>query len=153
MGLELPADFKESLRSFNAQTIKSLPTHRLGVMEDKHAIQDHRDLTSDERVLLEWLLANGYEGASAFTSQLAQVKVVSRCACGCPTIDLAVGEKRERTAGPSTILADAVGYSPEGVKVDVILHVREGQLSELEVVSHDGTTAFALPNPEALQPY
>jgi len=78
-------------------------------MEDKHFIQDHRDLTSDERVLLEWLLANGYEGASAFVSQLAQAKVVSRCACGCPTIDLAVGDKHERTKGPSTILADAVG--------------------------------------------
>jgi hypothetical protein len=122
-------------------------------MEDKHFIQEHRELTSNERVLLEWLLANGYEGASAFTSQLAQVKVVSRCACGCPTVDLAVGEKQERTTGPSTILADAAGYLPEGVKVDVILHAREEQLSELEFVSHDDTTAFTLPKIEALQPY
>ena len=122
-------------------------------MEDKHAIQDHRDLTSDERILLEWLIANGNDDAVAFASQLSQVKVVSRCACGCPSIDLAVGEKQERIAGPSTILADAVGYSPEGVRVDVILHAREGQLSELEFVSHDGTTEFTLPKPEALQTY
>jgi hypothetical protein len=122
-------------------------------MDDKHTIQDHRDLTSDERVLLEWLIANGNNGAVAFASQLSQVKVVSRCTCGCPSIDLAVGERQERTTGISTILADAVGYSPEGVKVDVILHAREGQLSELEVVSHDGTTAFALPKPEALHLY
>ena len=122
-------------------------------MEDKYFIQEHRELTINERVLLEWLLANGYEGASAFTSQLAQAKVVSRCACGCPTIDLAISDKQERTTGPSTILADAVGYSPEGVKVDVILHAREGQLSELEFVSHDDTTAFTLPKIEALQPY
>jgi len=122
-------------------------------MIDKHTVQDRRDLTSDERDMLEWLLANGYEGASAFTSQLAQVKVISRCACGCPTIDLAVGEKHERTSGSSTILADAVGYSPEGVKVDVILHARDGQLSELEFVSHDDTTAFTLPKIEALHPY
>ncbi|HTP08022.1 MAG TPA: hypothetical protein VMP08_07215 [Anaerolineae bacterium] len=122
-------------------------------MEDKHTIQDHRNLTADERVLLEWLLANGNANAAKFASQVSQVKVVSRCACGCPSIDLAIGEKQERTTGPSTILADVIGYSPEGVKVDVILHAREGQLSELEVVSHDGTTAFTLPKPEALQSY
>lgn len=122
-------------------------------MEDKYTIQDYRDLTTDERALLEWLLANGHEEAQAFVPQLSQVKVVSRCSCGCPSIDLTVSDKTERTTGPSTILADAVGRSPEGVEVDVILHAREGQLSELEVVSHDGTTKFTLPKPEALQLY
>jgi hypothetical protein len=122
-------------------------------MEDKHTIQDHRDLTSAERILLEWLIANGHDGASVFASQLSQVKVMSRCTCGCPTSDLAIGNKTERTTGPSTILADAVGHSPEGVKIDVILHACAGQLSELEVFSHDGTTEFTLPRPEALQPY
>ena len=122
-------------------------------MDGKFTIQDHRDLTSDERILLEWLLANGNTNAASFTSQVSQIKVVSRCACGCPTIDLAVGDEQEHAMGPSTVLADAIGYSPEGVKVDVILHAREGQLSELEVVSHDDTTTFTLPKPEALWPY
>jgi hypothetical protein len=103
--------------------------------------------------LLQWLLANGFEDTSLFAAQLSQAKVISRCACGCPTIDLAAGEKKSRTTGVSTILADARGYSPEGIEVDVILHAREGELSELEVYSLDGTSEFTLPRIESLKPY
>ena len=79
------------------------------------------------------------------------MRVVARCTCGCPTLDVAVGEKKFRTVGVSTILADAVGHSPEGVPVDVILHARENEISELEVVSHDATKIFSMPTPEMLR--
>jgi hypothetical protein len=120
---------------------------------DKGSIPEYRDLTPDERTLLEWLLANGHTGAMTYASQLSQIKVVSRCGCGCPTIDLAVGEKKSGTTGVSTILADARGYSPEGIEVEVILHAREGDLSELEVYSLDGTSEFTLPKIESIKPY
>jgi hypothetical protein len=122
-------------------------------MIDKSSISEYRDLTPDERTLLEWLLANGHKDAMTYASQLSQVKVVSRCTCGCPTMDLAVGEKKSRTTGVSTILADARGYSAEGIEVDVILHAREGELSELEVYSLDGTSEFTLPKIESMKPY
>ena len=112
---------------------------------------EHRDLTVEERRLLEWLIANGNADASAYASQLSQVKVVARCTCGCPTLDLALGEKKFRTTGASTILADAVGHSPEGVPVNVILHAREGEISELEVISCEGTKVFGMPTPEMLK--
>jgi hypothetical protein len=120
-------------------------------MTDNFTASEHRDLSREERRLLEWLLMNGDDKAAAYTSQLPQVRVVSRCACGCPTLDLALGERKSRTVGASTILADAVGHSPEGVPVDVILHAREGELSELEVVSHDATKVFSMPTPETLR--
>ena len=110
-----------------------------------------RDLTFDERRLLEWLIANGNADASAFALQLPRVKVAARCTCGCPTLDLALGEKKTRTVGSSTILADAVGRSPEGVPVSVILHARGGEISELEVISLDETEVFGLPVPEMLE--
>ncbi len=120
-------------------------------MSDSFIIPEHRDLTREERRLLEWLIANGHTDATAFAAQIPQARVVARCKCGCPTLDLAVGGKTSRTIGASTILADAYGHSPEGVPVNVTLHAREGELSELEVISMDDTDVFGMPTPEALQ--
>ncbi|HEV2863300.1 MAG TPA: hypothetical protein VGX48_19960 [Pyrinomonadaceae bacterium] len=101
--------------------------------------------------MLGWLIANGTPAASAYASQLPEVRVVARCTCGCPTLDLAPGGKRTRAVGRSTILADVAGRSPEGVPVSVILHAREGEISELEVISLDETAVFGLPTPETLE--
>jgi hypothetical protein len=121
------------------------------VMTNDFTKPEYRDLTFDERRLLEWLIANGNAEASVYASQLPQVKVVARCTCGCPTLDLALGGKKFRTIGASTILADAFGHSPEGVPVNVILHAREGEISELEVISCDETKVFGMPTPEMLK--
>jgi hypothetical protein len=52
-------------------------------------------------------------------------------------------------------VADFVGQSPEGVPVGVIVHVREGQLAELEVYSMTGEdkVSFSLPAIGTLQPF
>ena len=114
-------------------------------------IPEHRDLTSEERRLLEWLVTNSPTDTTLYAAQVSQAKVVARCKCGCPTLDLAVGEKTSRTVGLSTILAEAYGHSPQGVPVNVILHAREGELSELEVISMDDTDVFGMPTPETLE--
>src|SRR5687767_905610 len=98
-------------------------------MSDTFRVPYHRELTAEEKRLLEWLLARSAEGAE-YVSQLMSLAVVARCTCGCPTLDLAVDGRKSRTVGASTILADAVGQSPEGVPVNVILHAREGEISE-----------------------
>ncbi len=49
------------------------------------------------------------------------------------------------------IISDVVGKSPEGVDINVILHVRGEALSELEIYSRDGTDSFSLPKPEDLK--
>ena len=120
-------------------------------MANDFTTAEYRDLTFEERRLLEWLIANGNADASVFESQVPQVKVVARCTCGCPSLDLALGEKESRTVGASTILADAAGRSPEGVPVIVTLHAREGEISELEVISCDETEVFGMPTPEMLE--
>ncbi len=118
--------------------------------EDKFRVPADRPLTGAERILLKWLLDNGVSDAKTYKRQLTDIHVCSTCSCGCPTIDLAMGDKTERTAGPSQILADAEGFSPEGVPVNVILHARESKLSELEFFSLDGTKNFNLPTPDKL---
>jgi len=96
-----------------------------------------RALSSEERALLEWLIANGNQGAQRYASQLADITVVGLCTCGCPTLDLAVGDREERTTGPSHVLAEFDGSTAEGVQVCVILHAREDQISELEIIAID----------------
>src|SRR5436309_1816303 len=90
---------------------------------------EHRDLTSHECRLLEWLIANGNDRAPAYAYQFSQVKVVARCTCGCATTDLAaLGEKKSPTVGASTILDTCKGArvfsrsTPVGVSY---MHVKE----------------------------
>jgi hypothetical protein len=121
-------------------------------MSNKHyRFADERPLTTEERALLDWLVAHGLPNAHWYAAQLDRVTVASRCTCGCPTIDLAVDGKH--VSGASELIADAEGRSPEGISVGVILHCREGQLSELEVYPIDEVKGrFALPNPSTLVP-
>src|SRR6266403_1224177 len=97
-------------------------------------------------------IAHGGPEAQQYAPQVSRVRVVASCTCGCPTIDLAIGERQHRTVGASLVLADFEGVTPEGIEVGVILHAREGQLSELEVYAMpevDGP--FSLPTIESLR--
>jgi hypothetical protein len=110
-------------------------------------------LSEEERTLIEWLIANGIPEAKNYTQQLEDLHVVSHCSCGCPTLDLAVLNDQASTEGPSQILADFLGITPEGLQVGVILHAREGQISELEVYPLDETVGKSLPTIETLNPF
>jgi hypothetical protein len=63
---------------------------------------------------------------------------------------LALAGKTERTTGPSEILADFDGTTD--VPVGVILHAREGQISELEIYAiNDFEGTFGLPKIQSLK--
>jgi hypothetical protein len=116
-----------------------------------YRLADERPLSKEERTLLEWLVAHGMPNAGRYASQIPHVTVVSRCKCGCPTIDLAVDGIQK--LGASELIADFEGRSPEGIYVGVILHAREGQLAELEVYPIDEVKGpFTLPSPSTLLP-
>ena len=120
-------------------------------MTDLLHVPDERPLSQEEISLLNWLLAHGRSDASQYRAQISKLRVVSKCGCGCPTIDFAIGTTLKD--GPSQIIADAQGNSPEGVRVGVIVHVRQGEVSELEVYSAYGESNFTLPKPESLVPF
>lgn len=107
-----------------------------------------RPLSEQELELIEALLGAAGAGGGRYLGQLVRVQVVGSCACGCPSIDLQVGEKNRDGAPSPVIMAD--GESPEGVQVGVILWVRGGALSGLEVHPWNGTDAVRLPLPETL---
>lgn len=120
------------IRHWNEKSDNCAPTKR-SEPPGAHRISEDRKLTTKERTLIEWLIANGSSEAKAYAKQLQAVRVVGRCSCGCPTVDLAVGDDQKATTGPSTILADFLGVTPNGTEVGIILHARQGKLCELEI--------------------
>jgi hypothetical protein len=116
------------------------------------SVADVRPLTPDERRLLEWLLNHGTAEAEKYLEQLPGARVVSRCSCGCPTIAPAVGDRAAKASSPSTILAEGLAVSPEGVHVGIIVHGREGLISELEIYPiGEETEPFSLPRIDDLE--
>ena len=116
-----------------------------------------RNVSQDERSLLEWLLANPASDVpdsdvAKYKSQINRLRVAAKCGCGCPTVDFALESGRK--LGASDIVAEAGGKSPEGVSVALILHAREGELSELEIYSTQGSQLpFGLPPLPSLERY
>jgi hypothetical protein len=109
-------------------------------------IPENRRLSAQERELLDWLMSNGTPEAANYVSQIDELRVIGRCKCGCPTVDFGLGDPPRGTTGGSQILADFYGITPEGIAVGVILHAREGQVSEMEIYSTAGyERPFGLP--------
>jgi hypothetical protein len=114
-------------------------------------IPDVRDLRPEERDLIAWLLQHGEPEAAAYVSQLPDLTVVSHCSCGCPSIDLAVNGRTIPITQPTTFLADVAAVTPEGLVAGIILHAREGLLSELEVYPRgEPPEHFSLPKIETI---
>jgi hypothetical protein len=121
---------------------------------------ESRPLTDAEHALLRWLLTRGaaITGtdaglAAAFLPQLGSVRVVGRCGCGCPTVDLALAAAELAVGGASATLADVEGRSPEGTEIGVILRAADGRLCELELYARDGRVPFSIPGAEELQSF
>ncbi len=115
-----------------------------------HQISESRLPTQEELRLVEWLIANSSLDSFEYARQIPQLEVVSRCPCGCPSIDFAIAG-RSRFGSPE-VIALAEGRSPEGTPVWVMLHSRQGEIAELEVypLAKDAGD-FGLPEPESLK--
>ncbi len=107
-----------------------------------------RPLEDNERELIEALLGAVQAGAGRYLGQLESLEVVGSCRCGCPSIDLRVASKPSNGKATPLILADA--ESPGGEPVGVILWVRGGCLSGLEVHPWNSAVAVRLPRPDSL---
>jgi len=123
-------------------------------MADHPPIPDIRPLTDHERALLEWLLQNGTPEAKTYLPQVPHVTVVSRCPCGCPSIDLAVNGQTSTAPveSPATVLADIQSTSPEGIPVGLLVFARAGLLDKLEIYPYSDEISFTWPHLKDLRP-
>jgi hypothetical protein len=61
-------------------------------------ITERRPLTQAERELAQWMLEHGGPSSAAFLPQVERAAVVSRCPCGCASIDFEVAGMLSRAA-------------------------------------------------------
>jgi len=108
-----------------------------------------RGITVQEADLIRWLLVHGELGSDQLIPQISDLKVVSKCTCGCPTVYFSLRDERSSRKG-ERIVSDYFG-SVEGIDVGVMLFELDGQLSSLEVYSQAGSdNPFGLPAIDSL---
>ncbi len=114
-------------------------------------IPEQRELSGEERKLAQWMLEHGESGALSFRSQLDRARVVSRCPCGCASIDLEVSGA-PTPSGEMRILGDFL-YGDESNLAGVFIFERGGTLAGIEVYGLAVDAPRTLPNPSGLRPF
>jgi hypothetical protein len=110
-----------------------------------------RPATQEEREVVRWLLEHGDPKYRPLTSQVDGLKVVSKCTCGCPTINFALDGDPPSRKG-TRLIGDFVA-TVDDQDVGVLLFENDGKLSSLEVYSFAGSDKpFGLPNVDTLAP-
>jgi hypothetical protein len=102
-------------------------------------------------MLARRMLEAGGPTAHDFLRQLAGARVVSRCPCGCASIDLEVSGL-PRPSGGLRILGDFL-WGPENAPAGAFIFERGGVLAGIEVYGLAGAAPRELPLPEDLRPY
>jgi hypothetical protein len=111
-----------------------------------------RPITEHEGQILKWLLQHGVPGSEQFMFQIDSLSVISKCTCGCPTVDFSL-DGPPASSNCDRILADCLA-TVDGQDVGVILFQRNGRLRSLEVYSMAGSDQpFGLPKTETLFPW
>lgn len=78
-----------------------------------------------------------------------RLQVMGRCECGCASVDFDAQESDQ----PSTLLADAIGYTARGGRVGVIVWGRPDAITGLEIYDLGaGDGDLVLPEPESIEP-
>src|SRR5436853_5993416 len=94
-------------------------------------IPEDRPLSAQEATLVRWLLDHGTRSAKAYLSQVDSVRVISRCGCGCASIDFVTEPKGME------VLSDYQWEDQTGLFA-VFIFARGGVLAGLDVYSVDG---------------
>lgn len=116
-------------------------------------IAENRDLTAQEKELVQWLLQHGNADAQQFLSQLTHARVHSRCPCGCASIDFAIAGQRPKTF-TMRVLSDFLWKDQNDHLFGAFVFEQDGLLAGLDLWSVDGqSTPSTLPSIEALIPY
>jgi len=115
-------------------------------------VMQARDLTSEERGVLDLLLTRRFQGRDALAAQAKTVQTTGlSCSCGCPSFALSPDRTLPSAEVAERMPTDAHGTDPDGNPVGVLLFVDDGYLSEVEVYSVDGSGFAGLPDAGALK--
>jgi hypothetical protein len=113
-------------------------------------IPEDRPLTAEEVRLARWMLEHGDPDGRSFLPQLERAHVVSRCPCGCATIDIEV-DGHPPASGIGRILGE-FSFAHEDDVSAIFIYEADGVLGGLEVYGLSGDAPKVLPAPEMLEP-
>ncbi len=107
--------------------------------------EDYRPLSARERSLLDRLLERAFPGRDAIRVQ-AQQSLVREFddPDNYGSIGFRVPASTPSAAG-SRVPVEGLAQDDDGVPIEVLLHMRHGYISELEVVKADGTPIHRFP--------
>ena len=112
----------------------------------------NRELTSEERHLVRWMLEHGEADARMFLPQLERAQVLpTRCPCGCASIDFSI-EGLPKPEGGLRPIADFV-FGTGGELSGIFVFEQSGVLAGLEVYGLAGDAPRTLPSPDVLRPF
>jgi len=120
--------------------------------KEQPAIPEDRPLSEKEVELVRWLLTKGEESAVDCLSQVDNLWVISRCGCGCASIDFSVDGAVPDGTGIEILSDYSWGTGGENL-CGIFVFARNKKLAGLEVWSIDGSiTAPQLPDSNELRP-
>jgi len=102
-------------------------------------IPESRDLSSDERALVRWLLLHAAGDSSAYLPLVDLIRVCSRCGCGCASLNFAIGDQGWPRKGAMHVVSDQDWYVPDGGPRGIFLFDHFGILAGIDVHSLDGS--------------
>ena len=103
-----------------------------------------RELSADEKAVLEFLLSRPFPGRDQLRDQLESVRTTGlSCTCGCPSIALQVDRQAPRAQVGASI--DAFGRDADGNLVMVGLLMDDGYMMELDFTDVAGTSKSGAP--------
>lgn len=113
-----------------------------------------RPMTGREAETLEFMLSAGFPGNEVLREQASRALVIEQCTCGCATIDF--GLESDAPVAPEIQGAPLVQTRARDMDehpVGLMLFVRDGRLSSLEIVWYDESQMTAeFPAPEFWEP-
>jgi hypothetical protein len=153
----MPELFESSCSSLGPFGLRNLLHHcskRLGLekmSKESQPIPEDRELTAEEYQITRWLLEHGKEEARQFIEQLEHARIVSRCPCGCASVDFSIDGK-PHAAGGMNILSDYL-FGDESDPKGIFVWECNGILSGIEVWGCATDAPTSLPSVESLRPY
>jgi hypothetical protein len=104
--------------------------------DGRRDIEPPRELTTEERKLLDFLLEPEFPGRDELREQAKDVQVWGVCTCGCRSMNLQVLESSPKATVNARVPVEANFQSDES-PTGILLHVVDGRMIELEFVEYD----------------
>jgi hypothetical protein len=108
-----------------------------------------RPITPQEAAVIRATLEHAPEtpDVSRFAGGIDQLHAISKCGCGCDSIDFA----EDDPSHPSRIVADAIGVTPKGGQIGVLVWATDDAITGLEIYDLGaGDSDTKLPVPQSI---